>query len=122
MQSVAEQIEREAAREDEHRGATPDPPPQPAESQARHASSPMDFWRRLGTGSPYQTFASLRGRNKPRSATDSPQEGEAVWSGDSSSDDDDLSIVSRRQRHPSAFDLRTDFERRYSQVVEEDDD
>ena len=132
VQNVVEQIEREAAREEEHRGATPDPPPvlapqpQPAESQARHASSshanPVEFLRRLGAGSPFSTFASLRGRNKPRSATDSPQEGDGAWSGDSSSDDDDLSVVSRRQRHPSAFDLRTDFERRYSQVVEEGDD
>lgn len=135
VQNVVEQIEREAAREEErNRGATPDPPPpmllapqpQPAENQTRSPASshanPVEFLRRLGAGSPFSTFASLRGRNKPRSATDSPQEGDAAWSGDSSSDDDDLSVISRRQRHPSAFDLRTDFERRYSQVVEEDDD
>ncbi|EPT03811.1 hypothetical protein FOMPIDRAFT_138969 [Fomitopsis schrenkii] len=126
VQSAVEQIERESTRGEERRSATLDALPafQPVESQARHASSshgnPVEFLRRLGAGSPFSTFASLRGKNKPRLGTDSPQEGEA-WSGDSSSDDDDLSIISRRQRHPSTFDLR-DFERRYSHVVEEGDD
>lgn len=118
VQSVVEHIEREG-REEERRSATLDVPPA---AEARHASgshgSPVEFLRRLGTGSPFSTFASLR-RNKPRLATDSSQETEAC-SGDSSSDDDDLSIISRRQRHPSAFDLRADFERRYPQVVEDD--
>ncbi|TFY57916.1 hypothetical protein EVJ58_g6735 [Rhodofomes roseus] len=134
VQSVVEQVEKEAARDEDRGGATPDPAPQPGDNQqqqayaqARQAStshaSPVEFFRRLGQGSPFSTFASLRGKNKPRPG-DSPHEanGEPAWSGDSSSDDDDLSIISRRQRHSSTFDIRTDFERRHSQVADDGDE
>ncbi|KZT66024.1 patatin-domain-containing protein [Daedalea quercina L-15889] len=135
VQNVVEQFGKEAARDEDRGGALPDPPPAPQpgerEQQQAHAqvrqtssspASPVGFLRKLGTGSPFSTFASLRGKNKSK-ATDLLQEGgEGTWSGDSSSDDDDLSIISRRQRHPPTFDIRSDFERRYSQVAEEDDD
>ncbi|KAI0081781.1 patatin-domain-containing protein [Panus rudis PR-1116 ss-1] len=90
--------------------ATPDPPPPETEveEQSDHPphppSSPSSLLRRLRTVSAnFSPFATLRRNGKPPT----PQElnpPEAPWSGDSSSDDDDLSVASRtgrRLRHPS---------------------
>ncbi|CCM01576.1 uncharacterized protein FIBRA_03636 [Fibroporia radiculosa] len=119
-------VENDTARE-ERGGATPDPPPPPSNSSSqhalpltRHASSshvnPVEFLRRLGNGSitgSFSPFSSIRRSSKQLvSETLQDSMAEPTWSGDSSSDDDDLSILSRRQRHSSVFDIRSDLERR----------
>ncbi|PCH41001.1 patatin-domain-containing protein [Wolfiporia cocos MD-104 SS10] len=124
-----------AEQEGESRGATPDPPP-PAESDRLHAQSlsrqasisatnPVEFLRWLGNGSiagSFSPFASLR-RGSKQTISDNQQESVMdPWSGDSSSDDDDLSILSRRQRRPSVFDLRADMDRRFAEDDGEDAD
>lgn len=118
-------------------GPTPDPPPPPKDSGRQHAQSvanqitsthanPVEFLRRLGNGSitgGFSPFGSLRRSNKDVASTSREDVAEgASWSGDSSSDDDDLSIISRRQRHSSTYELRPELDRRYSGVEGEDAD
>ncbi|KAI0796662.1 acyl transferase/acyl hydrolase/lysophospholipase [Abortiporus biennis] len=90
--------------------ATPDPPPpfddgdsEPAVSQPHTVpGSPSSLFRRLRTASTtFSPFSSMR-RNGKLFGKDSSQHDstlEASWSGDSSSDDDDLSLDTRRHRH-----------------------
>ncbi|KAI0352949.1 patatin-domain-containing protein [Trametes cingulata] len=105
-------------------GATPDPPPPPSGSESdrrgahkeHHPSNPSSLLKRLrktSLSAAFSPFASFR-----RSPRGVPPEGQAegapepVWSGDSSSDDDDLSILStRRSRFPSAYELHQELDR-----------
>ncbi|KAI0832430.1 patatin-domain-containing protein [Trametes gibbosa] len=115
--------------------ATPDPPPPPSGSDTdRHSthrghhtrasdtSSLLKRLRKASLGAAFSPFSSLR--RPPRSplgegqseATPGP-----VWSGDSSSDDDDLSLLSsRRSRFPSAFELHQELDRNESAASEEE--
>ncbi|KAI0375647.1 patatin-domain-containing protein [Pilatotrama ljubarskyi] len=105
-------------------GATPDPPPPPPGSEtdrhtahkehhASHTSSLLKRLRKTSLSAAFSPFASLR--RPPRGAQPEGQPDGApdpVWSGDSSSDDDDLSILStRRSRFPSAYELHQDIDR-----------
>lgn len=123
--------ERGIPQDGNYGAATPDPPPPPTEAEseemvsthAQQASSsavnPVGFLRRLGNGSmsaSFSPFGSLR-RNSKLVMSDSNRDSlvEPSWSGDSTSDDDDLSLISRRHRHPSVFDLRSDMDKRFSE-------
>ncbi|CDO75595.1 hypothetical protein BN946_scf184858.g35 [Trametes cinnabarina] len=111
-------------------GATPDPPPPPSGSETdRHSThhhhhgrgSTSSLFSRLRKSSftaAFSPFASLR--RQPLSPRGQQLEGQQeqtqdpAWSGDSSSDDDDLSILStRRSRFPSAFELHQQLREEY---------
>ncbi len=101
--------------------ATPDPPPPPSGSetdrQSTHsrghharASDTSSLFKRLRKASlntAFSPFASLRRpMRSPQAEGQVVATPEPVWSGDSSSDDDDLSVMSfRRSRFPSALEL-----------------
>ncbi|KAH9853463.1 patatin-domain-containing protein [Lenzites betulinus] len=106
--------------------ATPDPPPPPSGSdtdrlsihrghhaRASETSSLFKRLRKASLNAAFSPFSSLR--RLPRSLVGEGQTEatpEPVWSGDSSSDDDDLSILStRRTRYPSAFELHQEWMR-----------
>ncbi|KAI9063236.1 patatin-domain-containing protein [Trametes sanguinea] len=108
--------------EGDYGGATPDPPPPPSDNDTdrrpahrdHHShgstSSLLNRLRKTSFTAAFSPFASLR--RLPPTPRGQPSEGQQeqaqdpVWSGDSSSDDDDLSILStRRSRFPSAFEL-----------------
>lgn len=111
------------AAEHEYRPATPDPPPlsgaEPdTERSPETALDPEDnddgFFHRLRTSSFAPTFPSLSVIRRNSKVFGNKKHPDAVtepaWSGDSSSDDDDLSLFSKRNsRHPSAFDLNAAF-------------
>ncbi|CAL1700663.1 unnamed protein product [Somion occarium] len=91
--------------------ATPDPPPPPTEAEEQQLShtppipaSPGTLFKRLRTASAtFSPFASLR-RNGRFLGPQQDQTSEHTWSAESSSDDDDLSVDSRRHiRHPSTI-------------------
>ncbi|KAI0638196.1 patatin-domain-containing protein [Trametes polyzona] len=112
-------------------GATPDPPPPPSGSETdRHSvhrghhvrgpdtSSLFKRLRKASLNAAFSPFASLR--RPARGEGQGEATPEPVWSGDSSSDDDDLSLLSpRRSRYPSAFELHQELDRNGS---EDDDD
>ena len=120
---------RDGAFDGDFGGATPDPPPPPSGSEtdrysARHAtgqhSHPVhvnsNLLRRFSKSSLRSAFNSLRRPARP-SPSDKELEPEQTWSEDSSSDDDDLSVLSRRRnsmRYPSAFELHTELGRELS--------
>ncbi|KAH9951578.1 patatin-domain-containing protein [Amylocystis lapponica] len=106
--------QKESTKEDE---ATLESPMPITDEQAASPSvppSPSSFFQKLRTTSipsTFSAFASLR-RNSKLMASDPHQALEQTWSGESSSDDDDLSLMSRRQsRHASVFDVHSDLER-----------
>lgn len=109
-------------------GATPDPPPPPSGSETdrypgRHTNSPThtthvnaNLLKRLSRTSLRAAFNSFRRPARP-SPSERELEPEQTWSEDSSSDDDDLSILSRRRsstRYPSAYELHTELGRELS--------
>ncbi|EIW61949.1 patatin-domain-containing protein [Trametes versicolor FP-101664 SS1] len=110
--------------------ATPDPPPPPSGSETdRHsthsrghharASDTSSLFKRLrkaSLGAAFSPFASLRRpMRSPQAEGQVVATPEPVWSGDSSSDDDDLSVMSfRRSRFPSAFELHQAMDRNSS--------
>ncbi|RPD67155.1 patatin-domain-containing protein [Lentinus tigrinus ALCF2SS1-7] len=109
-------------------GATPDPPPPPSGSEtdrysARHTSPSThtvhvnaNLLRRFSKTSLRSAFNSLRRPARP-SPVEKELEPEQTWSEDSSSDDDDLSVLSRRRngtRYPSAFELHRELGRELS--------
>ncbi len=120
-------------------GGTPDPPPHsgsddhdgyPVQHERQNSSQQSQshggsILRRLSRTSLRAAFNSLRRPNPPtvtsahskRASVDLEQ----TWSGDSSTDDDDLSILSRRRssRYPSALELQTALQRQLSS--DEDD-
>ncbi|EMD40725.1 hypothetical protein CERSUDRAFT_111304 [Gelatoporia subvermispora B] len=107
--------------EADYGGATPDPPPPASDQEAERAHhappgcATESFLKRLRRRASMSTglssFAALR-RNRGADAHSARGDAEPTWSGDSSSDDDDLSVFSRRHsRHPSVFDLRSDMEK-----------
>ncbi|TFK91801.1 patatin-domain-containing protein [Polyporus arcularius HHB13444] len=111
-------------------GATPDPPPPPSGSETdrhsgRHTNPSThnvngNLFKRLSRTSLRAAFNSFR-RPAPMSASERELEPEQTWSEDSSSDDDDLSILSKRRsstRYPSAYELHTELGRELS----DDDD
>ncbi|KAI0677542.1 patatin-domain-containing protein [Trametes maxima] len=117
--------------EGDYGGATPDPPPPPSGSDTdrhrnnhvhpSHTSTLLKRLRKtsLGTFSP---FASLRRPARPQARQEDAAP-EPVWSGDSSSDDDDLSILStRRSRFPSAFELHQELNKDRSDEGQVDED
>ncbi|KZT05528.1 patatin-domain-containing protein [Laetiporus sulphureus 93-53] len=129
--SVSHRTDKDVTNEGDHGAATPGSPP-PNDSEHQHAqaaarqtssapSNPVEFLRRLGNGTIAATlapFSSMRRNNREQDdRTVDPS-----WSGDSSSDDDDLSVISRRHRPPSVFDLRSDMERRYQEDDVHDND
>ena len=118
-------------------GATPDPPPHsasdghdgyPLQHERQSSSQPShggSILRRLSRTSLRAAFNSLRRPNPPtvtsahskRASVDLEQ----TWSEDSSTDEDDLSILSRRRsgRYPSVLELQTALQRQLSS--DEDD-
>ncbi|KAI0750813.1 patatin-domain-containing protein [Daedaleopsis nitida] len=116
-------VHRDSGFEGGFGGATPDPPPPHSGSETdrvqphheRPHTMPTSLFRRLSKTSLRSAFNSFR-----RPARASPVERELdqgqTWSEDSSSDDDDLSFLSRRRsaRYPSAFELQAELERRLS--------
>ncbi|KAI0771637.1 patatin-domain-containing protein [Trametes elegans] len=102
--------------------APPDPPPLLSGSEngrhsthrehhghASHTSSLLKRLRKSSLTAAFSPFASLR-RPAREGQEHTP---EPVWSGDSSSDDDDLSVLSsaRRSRFPSVFELHQELGR-----------
>ncbi|KAI9001002.1 patatin-domain-containing protein [Trametes punicea] len=106
--------------EGDYGGATPDPPPPPSDSETdrysahkdRHGHSTqtpslLHRLRKTSLSSAFSPFASLRrGMRGPQSDGQWQQETaqDPVWSGDSSSDDDDF-------RYPSAYELHQELDR-----------
>ncbi len=122
--------ERDSGFEGDFGGATPDPPPPPSGSETdrytahyeRVAPHHATLLRRLSkTSSLRATFNSLR---RPPRVSPSERElaHEQTWSEDSSSDDDDLSVLSRRRstRYPSAIELHADLGRQLSDASDDD--
>ncbi|KAI0723314.1 patatin-domain-containing protein [Earliella scabrosa] len=123
-------IHRDSGFEGDFGGATPDPPPPPSGSEtdryqphherpsSHHHSSLL---RRLSKTSLRAAFNSLR--RPPRvSPSERDPDLEQTWSEDSSSDDDDLSVLSRRRStrsYPSAFELHAELERQASNSDDE---
>ncbi|OCH94097.1 patatin-domain-containing protein [Obba rivulosa] len=107
-------------------GATPDPPPTATDPEVERAHVPQgcateSFLKRLrrrASTAGLSPFAALRRNRMGAVDGHNGRDTEPAWSGDSSSEDDDLPAFSRRHsRHPSVFDLRSDMDRRY---LEED--
>lgn len=122
---------REPVLGSDYGGATPDPPPHSADEDHRpnqhekQSSSHLHggILRRLSKTSLRAAFNSLR-RPAPTPSAPSKRgsvDYEQTWSEDSSTDDDNLSILSRRRssRYPSAFELQTALQRQLS--TDEDD-
>ncbi|KAI0650734.1 patatin-domain-containing protein [Trametes meyenii] len=118
--------------EGDYGGATPDPPPPPSGSDTdrhrtnhvhpSHTSTLFKRFRKTSLGA-FSPFASLRRPARPEGQNQEGATPEPVWSGDSSSDDDDLSILStRRSRYPSAFELHQDLNRDRSDDGQVDQD
>ncbi|KAI0719545.1 patatin-domain-containing protein [Cerioporus squamosus] len=113
---------RDGAFDGDFGGATPDPPPPPSGSETdrysgRHTNSPThhthvngNLLKRFSRTSLRAAFNSFRRPARP-SPSEMEVEPEQTWSEDSSSGDDDISILSRRRgsmRYPSAFELHTE--------------
>ncbi|KAI0774283.1 acyl transferase/acyl hydrolase/lysophospholipase [Fomes fomentarius] len=122
--------ERDSGFEGDFGGATPDPPPPPSGSETdryaahyeRAAPHHATLLRRLSKTSLRATFNSLR--RPPRvSPSERELDQEQTWSEDSSSDDDDLSVLSRRRsiRYPSAIELHADLGRQLSDASDDDE-
>ena len=115
-------------------GATPDPPPHAEsdhdgypderESSSQQQSHGGSILRRLSRTSLRAAFNSLRRPNPPTSVHSkrTSVDLEQTWSEDTSTDDDDLSILSSRRRsnrYPSVVELQTALQRQLSS--DEDD-
>ncbi|EJF61243.1 patatin-domain-containing protein [Dichomitus squalens LYAD-421 SS1] len=122
---------RESVLGSDYGGATPDPPPHSADEDRypvqheKQSSSHLHggILRHLSKTSLRAAFNSLR-RPAPTPSAPSKRgsvDFEQAWSEDSSTDDDDLSILSRRRssRYPSAFELQTALQQQQS--TDEDD-
>ena len=122
---------REPIHGGDYGGATPDPPPHSADEDhipihhEKQNSNTLHsgILRRLSKSSLRAAFNSLR---RPTPTPSAPSKRSSVdyaqtWSEDSSTDDDDLSILSKRRnsRYPSAFELQTALQRQLS--TDEDD-
>ncbi|KAH9899860.1 patatin-domain-containing protein [Cubamyces lactineus] len=117
-------------------GATPDPPPPPSGSDTDRYSAHKDHHNHSTHGSSllkrlrkssltFSPFASLRRlpRGPPMDGQQETTTQDPVWSGDSSSDDDDLSILStRRSRFPSVYELHHGLDRNDSDEGQLDGD
>lgn len=119
-----------------YEGATPDPPPHSASdhdgyptqhervNSSQQQSHGGSILRRLSRTSLRAAFNSFRRPNPPTSVPSkrTSVDLEQTWSEDSSTDDDDLSILSNRRRssrYPSVLELQTALQRQLSS--DEDD-